>query len=384
MKLYDHQKRASKQLRKKLSKHGFVIFAAQERFGKTLSFIDVAERGYSHILIVTKKAAISSIQEQMKALGTTKRYDIINYESLHKLPNANYDLVVLDEFHQAVCSYPKPSATYKKLLPICKDAEVMLVSATPFPETMSQSFHPLKLGKYPLWDNYPNFYDWFKQFGIVNTMFIHGRQIKQYHETKPVNLTKYMVTGTREEAGFKHEPVDKMHTIKLKKRTKKDIKTYKEDKVIDEIYPLDSAMAEMNAVYARSGGAVITEDGVIWKSTEKIDYVTDNFDPTNTAIMCHYKHEQSRLAELFPHVYSSTSHAEGVDLSHFKNLVIYSMSFSTSKFSQRRARQANIKRDSPIIVHFLIADAGLDRHVYDMVAVKNKNFTMRTYRDARE
>ena len=78
-------------------------------------------------------------------------------------------------------------------------------------------------------------------------------------------------------------------------------------------------------------------------------------------------------------MYSSTSHAEGVDLSHFDNLIIYSQNFSTSKHSQRRARQANINRADPITVHFLIADTGIDQHIYDSVSVKQENFTARVY-----
>jgi hypothetical protein len=58
-------------------------------------------------------------------------------------------------------------------------------------------------------------------------------------------------------------------------------------------------------------------------------------------------------------------------------LVIYSMGFSTSKYTQRRCRQANKNREKPIKVHYLLTS--FDKKVYEQVAIKNKNFTGRTY-----
>jgi hypothetical protein len=359
--------------------------AMAERTGKTGTFIRTVELSSAKTcLVLTKKAAIDGILDQIESFGASKDYTVTNYQSLHKLQKGDYDVIVLDEFHQSVCAYPKPSITMKSLIDICRQKPIIYVSATPFSESYSQAYHPLYLSEWSPFQH-KNFYAWHKEFGIDTEIYMHGRAIKQYNLTNESVirsiLSKYMITGTRQEVGFEHEPEDKIHIVELDTKTKVRINAIKKDKVLSEIdFSADSSMREINGIYQLSGGGVTTDiDEYLHLSSEKIDYIHSNFDINNTAIMCHYIQERERLKSIFPHVYSSTSDAEGVDLSHFENLIIYSQNFSTSKHSQRRARQANIKRDTPIVVHFLIADAGIDRYVYESVSKKQENFTARVY-----
>jgi hypothetical protein len=143
-------------------------------------------------------------------------------------------------------------------------------------------------------------------------------------------------------------------------------------------------MREINIIYQLSGGGITDDTGEYHHlSSEKINYIHSNFDINNTAIMCHYIEERERLKIEFPHVYSSTADAEGVDLSMFSDLIIYSQNFSTGKHAQRRARQANVNRDKPITVHFLIAESpAIDGHIYQTVSKKQVNFTARVYKQS--
>ena len=385
-----HQIEWSEKLYQRIQSYGLAILASEERTGKTGTFIRVAEVSQAdNILILTKKAAIGGIEEHIKNLGATKSYTVINYQSIHKV-EGEFDFIILDEFHQALCSYPKPSETFKTVSKLTIEKPILYVSATPFSESYSQSYHALKLSSWTPF-KHKRFYDWHRAYGIDDSIWMNGRQVKQYHGTQePVIksiLAKYILKATRREVGFKHEPEDHLHHVPLGVQTVADINMYRKTKMKHfgaEPVPLDSAMAEMNAVYLRGGGFVENNKDCYQMSSEKFDYFMENFgDYDDVAIMAHYICEQKFLSSVLQNatVLSSTAHAEGVDLHKFKHLVIYSLGFSTSKHVQRRARQCNINREEPINVHFLLTDKGLDKHVYECVDTKKSNFTARIYNE---
>ena len=388
---FPHQVEWSNRLYSIISTYGFAILASEERTGKTATFIHLAEHSKSDkILILTKKAAISGIEEHISNLNARKNYTVINYQSVHKLESKDYDLIILDEFHQALCSYPKPSNTYTAVKKLTENVPILYVSATPFSESYSQAYHALKLSSWSPF-KHKTFYMFHKDLGIETLMYLHGRQVKQYNATQEPRiktiLSKYIVKATRKDIGFKHEPEDELHIVKLDAQTVADINMYKKIKmkhIRSTPISLESVMAEANAIYLRGGGFV-EHDGDCYKlSSEKIDYLLATFgDVDGLAVMAHYKCEQKYLESILTKatVLSSTAHAEGVDLHKFSTLVIYSMSFSTSKHVQRRARQCNINREDKIRVHFLLTDNGLDKHIYNTVDEKKSNFTARIYND---
>ena len=59
---------------------------------------------------------------------------------------------------------------------------------------------------------------------------------------------------------------------------------------------------------------------------------------------------------------------------HIKHLIIYSQDFSTARHTQRRARQANMNRDEPIIVHYLLVKGGISEQVYNTVTINKTNY----------
>ena len=115
---------------------------------------------------------------------------------------------------------------------------------------------------------------------------------------------------------------------------------------------------------------------------EKVKYILDTWGDTDSmAIMAHFRCEQEGLKEFFKHaeILSADGAAEGLDLSHKDTLIIYSMSFSTSKHIQRRARQANKNRKDNIQVEFILVKGGISEAVYRSVAEKRINFTKASY-----
>ena len=92
--------------------------------------------------------------------------------------------------------------------------------------------------------------------------------------------------------------------------------------------------------------------------------------------MYNYIAEGQKLRASFNNakILQATSNAEGIDLSHIDHLIIYSQDFSTARHTQRRARQANMKRDRPIVVHFLLVSGAVSEQVYTTVSLNKQNF----------
>ncbi len=97
MKPYVHQEELSNQALDILRENMIVYLAMEERTGKTLTAILVAEKSAAkNILVITKKKALKGWEETLAAFDHSKNYTVTNYHQAHKLTN-KYDLVLLDE-----------------------------------------------------------------------------------------------------------------------------------------------------------------------------------------------------------------------------------------------------------------------------------------------
>ena len=382
MKPYKHQEDISKKAYEILKSYGLCYLAMEERTGKTLTSILVAEMSKANkILVLTKKAAIVGWEDTFRAYDITKQYIVINYQSVHKLETDDFDLIIVDEAHSSgMSTYPKKSKVYDTVRSITYNKPIIYLSATPYAESLSQIFHQLNLTKYSPFNKYKSFYKWFSDFGTVETKWIGGRTLKEYknahsHKILPI-IDKYFIKYTRKDLGFEHEPEDVLHYIELNQVTKHIYnKLVKDDFLPDYDFVADTPMKLRTGLYQIEGGTLkLNEETTNLGNTEKIDYIKANFNK-DVAVMANFVGEQELLKKHFKNVYSSTADAEGVDLSHLDELVIYSMNFSTAQFIQRRARQANKKRSKPIKVHFLLVKGSISEQVYNAVANKRVNFT---------
>ena len=115
------------------------------RTGKTLTSLGIAEKMFmNNVLFITKKKAISSIENDYKLLSPKFKLIVINYESLHKIPNLKWDMIVCDEAH-SLGAFPKPNKRAKAVKDIIYKtrAKVILLSGTPTPESYSQIYHQI-------------------------------------------------------------------------------------------------------------------------------------------------------------------------------------------------------------------------------------------------
>ncbi len=386
MKPYPHQQLLADDVYDVLNSNGLAYLAAEERTGKTLSAILVCERinRVDKVLVLTKKKPISGWVDTLKAFPHSKLYTVTNYHQAKKL-SAEYDLVILDEAHNYISSYPKPSAIWKEVNRLTKQIPLLYLSATPHAQGYQQLYHQFKLSSYSPWSKYPNFYAWFKVYGKKYAIEINGIEVQQYTRTKEElilpEIQHLFITKTRQELGFEHEPQDKLHFIELDEVTKAVYNQILEHNMVElkaGMLICDTGSKLRYALHQLEGGtAKLDGKDIVLANQEKVDYILSTWGDVNTlVIMYNYKAEKLKLEAIFKHalLLQATSYAEGIDLSMYSDLVIYSQDFSTARHTQRRARQANMKRDTEIVVHYLMVKKAISAQVYKTVSVNKKNF----------
>ena len=373
-----------------IREYGLAYLIWKERTGKTLTALLTAEHSKAKsILVVTKKRAIPGWEETLKEWKHVKQFRVINYESIHKLsPNA-YDFIILDEAHHAISSVGRPSKTWKAVKLFTKGKPILYLSATPYAEHIGLIYHQLKLSDWtPL--KFINFYNFFRKYGVSHKTRTPYGLVETYTKYKTEEVLKKIEhlfnMKSRKDVGIEHEPTVKVVDVPLADKTKALMNKWREDKVIDldGHTLLGDSDAKLRAVhYQLEGGTVKLDNGyIVLPNLDKIQYIKDNYNEKDIAIMAHFIAEREVLSAHFPDtpIYSSDGHAEGVDLSHIGKLIIYSMSFKTSKHTQRVARQANHNRTTPIEVDILVCSKpAIGSDIYKTVAIKETNFVKSSY-----
>jgi len=386
-----HQREGAQWALITIREYGLAYLSWQERTGKTLTALLTVENSKAdRCLIVTKKKAIDGWEETLEQWSHNTEFVVINYESVHKVSGV-FDFVILDESHHAISSTGRPSKTWREVSKHTSNKPILYLSATPYAEHLGLIYHQLKLSKWTPFKSYRNFYDWFRMFGIshqTRTPYGLVETYTKYEDEIILNSIDHLFNfKTRKEVGIKHEPQANVVVVPLLDTTKQVISQMLEENIftMGEIEILmDSPMKLRSAHYQLEGGTLKTETGALYLTSgrEKIEWIRGSYERESIAIMAHFIAERKLLEKEFPEVLilSSDGHAEGVDLSHIDKLLIYSMSFKTSKYTQRLARQANHNRSTPIVVDILVADKpGIGYEVYNTVAIKKQNFDKNSY-----
>ena len=401
--LFSYQKELALKVVERLKQHNLAYLSAEERVGKTFVALEcIRLLRYKNVLIVSKKRALpdfeSSVTKFFEGLGVSPDITLINYESLHRVSKGSkFDFVIIDEAHHALSSYPKPSKSAKLVQSLVYDVPVLFMSATPCGQSRAQLFHQLNVSRFSPFDKYKNFYEWFREFGIPKLVWVSGRQVMKYDNIREDLMSpifeKYFVSFSREQAGFEFAPNDKLHYIEVPKIVEQTYKALEKDDILylpyspsRRTYTPDNITKQLKLLHQLEGGTVkLVGDEVVYLGGEfnfKIDYIKKTFgDVDSLVIFYEYIAEGELLRNNFQNalILQGTSFAEGIDLSHMETLVIYSQNFSSSKYTQRRARQCNKFRDKEIEVHFLLCKGFISDLVYDCVANKHKNFTSSIY-----
>jgi len=384
-----------------LVKYRFVYLSMQVRTGKTLTAMGTAQKlGVDNMLFVTKKKAISSIEDDYKLLSPKFHLTVINYESLHKV-EGEYECIVLDEAH-GMGAYPKPSKRTKMIKQIIKKQNpfVILMSGTPTPESFSQMYHQVYACPHNPFRNYTNFYKFAKDYVNVVQIRIGAMPHNNYSSGKQSILDQmkpYMISYTQKEAGFKVETIEKVLKVKMSDLTYNMVKQLKKNLVIegtDEVVLADTGVKLMSKLHQLFSGTVKFESG---KATvidlSKAEFIRTQFKNQKIGIFYKFKAEYDALKEVYGDDLTNelkefkttnknialqvVSGREGISLKEADCLVNYNIDFSALSYWQSRDRMTtkdSIQND----VYWIFSEDGIEEKIYRAVT-KKKDYTLKHF-----
>ena len=239
MKFRDYQEKIIGQGSVILGKYGLLYLSMEVRTGKTLTSLGICEKiGAERVLFLTKKKAISSIEDDYKMMSPSFELQVINYESAHKI-NLGFcpDIVIADESH-SLGAFPKPSSRAKRLKADLKTwkSKLILMSGTPTPESFSQMYHQVYGCVTNPFSEYKNFYRWSDDY--VNKKQIHygykvATDYSHANNNKVIEvMSPYTISFTQKEAGFKSVIDEEILHVDMEERTYDLCKRLKKDKIL--------------------------------------------------------------------------------------------------------------------------------------------------------
>ena len=379
--------------------YGFVYLAMEVRCGKTLTSLGIAERINSiNVLFLTKKKAMSSIQSDYELLSPSYNLTVINYESLHKIPDTKWDLIVCDEAH-SMGAFPKPSkrAVQVKDLIAKTKANVILLSGTPTPESYSQMYHQVYGIPNNPFREFKTFYKFCSKFVKVTTKIINGLSMNDYskgYDTIITEMEPFTINYTQEEAGFIAQTTEEIFDVDLKESTYKLIKQLTRDLVVqgkDEVILGDTPVKLMMKIHQLSSGTIKFESGKsMVLDTSKAEFIKETWEGCKIGIFYKFKEELNALKQIFGDdltteldEFNSTdknialqivSGREGISLKKAEYLVYYNIDFSATSYWQSKDRMTTKERLENQ-VFWVFSKGGIEHEIYKAVT-KKKDYTL--------
>lgn len=395
----DYQKDIIEKASDIILENGFVYLAMEVRTGKTLTSLGIAERiNSSNVLFLTKKKAISSIQKDYDILNPPYHLTIINYESLHKIENTDWDLIICDEAH-SMGAFPKPSKRAIQVKDLIKKtmANVILLSGTPTPESYSQMYHQVYgIPKNPF-KQFKNFYRFCDNFVKVTTKIINGLNMNDYskgYETIIQEMQPFTINYTQEEAGFVTKTTEEILEVELKESTYNLINKLTRDLVVqgkEEVILGDTPVKLMSKLHQLYSGTIKFESGnSMVLDTSKAEFIKETWEGCQIAIFYKFKEELQALKEVFGDELTTelsvfensyknialqiVSGREGISLKKAEYLVYYNIDFSATSYWQSKDRMTTKERLENK-VFWVFSKGGMEHEIYKAVT-KKKDYTL--------
>ena len=401
MELREYQRTIVDRATSILRDHRFVYLAMEVRTGKTLTSWSIAEEmGVERVLFLTKKKALGSITEDSNKLCPSYEFWAINYESMHKLPKLNWDLIILDEAH-TLGAFPKPSKRAKAVRALVRNRYVILLSGTPTPESYSQMYHQV----YGITGNpfrgYKNFYRFADDYVDVRERVINSLKMNFYDKGLPSILTAmqpYMISFSQREAGFKSQLNEQVLNVPMEPRTYRLCAELRKHRVIDgkeEVVLADTPVKLMQKLHQMYSGTVKFESGkAMVFDHSKAQFIYDRFCRDKIAIFYKFKAELKALQDVYGDELTTdlnefyegdksialqiVSGREGISLRQAKCLVYYNIDFSATSYWQSRDRMTTKERRESDI-YWVFSERGIEKKIYKAVSGK-KDYTLNHFR----
>ncbi|QDP66289.1 MAG: hypothetical protein Unbinned6224contig1000_10 [Prokaryotic dsDNA virus sp.] len=382
-----------------LKPHRFLYLAMEVRTGKTLTSLGICEKLHiDNVLFITKKKAISSIQNDYELLQPDFELEVINYESLHKVRQTGWDVVICDEAH-GMGAFPKPSGRSKKVKNIIfrSNPYVILLSGTPTPESYSQMYHQVYFIPTSPFAHYKNFYQFAKQYVKVVQKKIGGMYINDYSKgnIKIIeHMSPYTINFSQKDAGFVVDTTEQVLEVNIKTSTLDLIKKLKRDLVVEgdsEVILADTSVKLMTKVHQLCSGTIKFESGnSMVLDLSKAEFIKEHFKGKKIGMFYKFKEELNAIKEVFGDnictdldCFNTTnknialqivSGREGISLRKAECLVYYNIDFSATSYWQSRDRMTTKDRLKNNI-YWIFSKGGIEKDIYKAV-VKKKDYTL--------
>ena len=402
--LRDYQKDIVSKATEIINEHGFVYLAMEVRTGKTLTSLSICEEleGVENVLFLTKKKAIDSITQDSDKLCPSYVLFVMNYESIHKLPDIKWDVIICDEAH-SMGAFPKPSQRSEQVASLvskCK-SRVILLSGTPTPESYSQMYHQVYGIPNNPFNRFANFYRFADVFIDKKQKKINGMYINDFtrgRDTILEEMAPYTIRFSQVDAGFVVETEEKIVRVPLKDSTYGMIRKLKNDLVIEgktETILADTSVKLMSKLHQLYSGTIKFESGnsmVI--DTSKAEFIKEKFGDKKIGIFYKFKEELNAIQKVFGDaittelsVFEDTdksialqivSGREGISLRQAECLVYYNIDFSATSYWQSRDRMTTRDRLHNKI-YWVFSNGGIEDMIYKAVS-KKKDYTISHFR----
>jgi len=319
---------------------------------------------------------------------------VINYESLHKVNSAIFDYLIVDEAPK-ISAYPKKSKARQELDRfIHPKIKVIWLSGTSHIESSAQMFHQLSLSprhsfsKYLSNGNSTAFHAWYKggdsfakyrgpdkSYGIEGATIrkAGGKEMSDYSQviSFPEKFLPIMIKNKHTEINMNTKVIvryiDMSEEISLLYH---NVKTQK-CSVEYDIEPLAPAQLLSKLHQIANGAYIDSSDTNVLLCNKKASEVYRNHPES----IVFYKYQNDRTILLSvgfkeDQLLQTDSNILGLNLSHYDDMVIYSLTWSGQNYTQCLARICDFKRETRPIAYVYLSVCTVEQDIYNSVSTK--------------
>jgi len=389
-----------------LYENKFLYLAMEVRTGKTLTSLGICDGldNANNVLFITKKKAISSIQNDYDLLNPNYALTVINYESLHKVRQDEWDVVICDEAH-GMGAYPKPSGRAKKVKKLIFESNpyVILLSGTPTPEAYSQMYHQVYFIPGNPFRKFKTFYQFANEYVSIKKKKVGGNYINDYSKGSEQILTEmapYTIRYSQKDAGFVVKTEETVLNVDMPSDISKMINKLQKDLVVEgerETILADTAVKLMTKTHQLTSGTIKFESGnSMVLNPYKAEFIKNKFKGKKIGIFYKFKEELNALKQVLGDkivtelddfnkgknkkwiALQIVSGREGISLRKADALVYYNIDFSATSYWQSRDRMTTKERLHND-VYWVFAKGGIEHDIYKAVIAK-KDYTLKHFK----